>query len=47
VLDDHQYRDAARRIAERMATTRGVHQLAEIVVELIAGSRRTGLMQQP
>ncbi|MBE1490859.1 glycosyltransferase [Plantactinospora soyae] len=47
VLDDQRYRDAARRIAERMATTRGVHRLAEIVDESIANSRRTGLPQQP
>ena len=40
VLDDHQYRAAARRIAERMATTRGVHRLAEILDESIASSRR-------
>jgi MGT family glycosyltransferase len=46
VLDDHQYRAAARRIAERMAATRGVHRLAEIVDELIANRRRTGPMQQ-
>jgi MGT family glycosyltransferase len=42
VLDDNQYRTAARRIAERMATTRGVHQLAEIVDGLIAHRWRTG-----
>ena len=47
VLDDHRYRDAAHRIAERMATTRGVHRLAEIVDELIADCRRTGLMPPP
>ena len=34
-LDDHRYRDAARRIAQRMATTRGVHHLADIVDGLI------------
>jgi UDP:flavonoid glycosyltransferase YjiC (YdhE family) len=45
VLDDHRYRDAARRIAERMATTRGVHHLADIVDDLIAHIRRTGLTQ--
>jgi UDP:flavonoid glycosyltransferase YjiC (YdhE family) len=42
VLDDHRYRDAARRVAGSMATTRGVHRLAEIVDEVIAGSRRAG-----
>jgi UDP:flavonoid glycosyltransferase YjiC (YdhE family) len=47
VLDDHRYRDAARRIAERMATTRGVHRLAEIVDELIADCRRTNRMRPP
>jgi UDP:flavonoid glycosyltransferase YjiC (YdhE family) len=47
VLDDHQYRDAARRIAERMATARGVHRLAEIVDELIADRRRTDRMRPP
>jgi hypothetical protein len=47
VLDNHRYRDAARRIAERMATTRGVHQLAEIVDELITHRRRSGLTPPP
>lgn len=36
VLDDHHYRDAARRIAGRMAGTRGVRELAEIVDALVA-----------
>ena len=36
VLDDPGYRRAARRIADRMATTRGVHHLADIVDALIA-----------
>jgi UDP:flavonoid glycosyltransferase YjiC (YdhE family) len=35
VLGDQRYRLAARRIAQRMATTRGVHHLAEIVDGLI------------
>jgi UDP:flavonoid glycosyltransferase YjiC (YdhE family) len=47
VLDDHRYRDAAHRIAERMATTRGVHHLADIVDKLIANSRQTDLTQHP
>jgi UDP:flavonoid glycosyltransferase YjiC (YdhE family) len=47
VLDDHRYRDTARRIAERMTATRGVHRLAEIADELIAQRRRTSLTQQP
>ena len=47
VLDNPRYRDAARRVSERMATTRGVHRLAEIVDDLIANHRRHGLMQQP
>jgi MGT family glycosyltransferase len=47
VLDDHRYRDAARRIADLMATTRGVHHLAEIVDGVIVRSRRTGPMRQP
>jgi MGT family glycosyltransferase len=40
VLRDHRYRDAARRIADRMAATGGVHRLAEVVDELVAGGRR-------
>lgn len=39
VLDDHRYRDAAGRMAERMAETRGVHRLAEIVDGLITDRR--------
>jgi UDP:flavonoid glycosyltransferase YjiC (YdhE family) len=31
VLHDHRFQDAAQRIAERMAASRGVHRLAEIV----------------
>ena len=47
VLDDPRYRAAARRMAERMAETRGVHRLAEVVDELIGDSRqRPDLMQQ-
>ncbi|TDE08370.1 glycosyltransferase [Jiangella asiatica] len=46
VLHDNRYRDAARRIAERMATTRGVHRLAEIVDDLITDRRRTSFTQQ-
>jgi MGT family glycosyltransferase len=46
VLDDHRYRDAARRIAERMTATRGVHRLTEIVDELIAERRRTAIQSQ-
>lgn len=40
VLDDRRYREAATRIAELMAATRGVHRLAEIVDELMADHRR-------
>lgn len=36
VLHNHRYRDTAARIAQRMAATRGVHQLAHIVDQLIA-----------
>jgi UDP:flavonoid glycosyltransferase YjiC (YdhE family) len=36
ILDDDRYRDAAHRIAERMAKSRGVHHLAEIVDEVIS-----------
>ncbi|AVT38565.1 glycosyltransferase [Plantactinospora sp. BB1] len=43
VLDDHRYRDAARHIADRMATTRGVHRLADIVDGLVEESRRSRL----
>ncbi len=39
VLDDHRYRQSAERIAARMATTRGVHRLAEIVDGLITDRR--------
>jgi MGT family glycosyltransferase len=39
VLDNPRYRDAARHIAKQMATTRGVHRLAEIIDELIADPR--------
>lgn len=39
VLGDHRYRAAAQRIAGRMATTRGVQRLAEIVDGLIADRR--------
>lgn len=47
VLDDDRYGDAARGIAARMAASGGVHRLAEIVDELIARRRSSGLMQQP
>jgi UDP:flavonoid glycosyltransferase YjiC (YdhE family) len=40
VLGDPRYREAARRMARRMAGTRGVHRLAEIVDELIAHNGR-------
>ncbi|MDQ7909389.1 glycosyltransferase [Phytohabitans sp. ZYX-F-186] len=40
VLADRRYRDAARRVAGRMATTRGVHLLADVVDKLIAESPR-------
>lgn len=39
VLDDPGYRQAARRIADRMATTRGTDHLAEVVDTLIARAR--------
>ena len=42
VLDDPRHRRAARRMAERMAATRGVHRLAEIVDELITDRRSAG-----
>ncbi|MEV4049707.1 glycosyltransferase [Amycolatopsis sp. NPDC049688] len=42
VLDDHHYRDAARRIAGHMAGTRGVHRLAEIVDGLVAERTASG-----
>ncbi|MFL6118340.1 glycosyltransferase [Actinophytocola sp.] len=47
VLDDHHYRDAARRIAERMAATRGVHRLAEIVDQVIADHAPSGPPHHP
>jgi UDP:flavonoid glycosyltransferase YjiC (YdhE family) len=40
VLDDDRYRAAARRMAERMATTRGPDHLAEIVDAVVATHRQ-------
>ncbi|MGN9913245.1 glycosyltransferase [Phytohabitans sp. LJ34] len=40
VLDNRRYRDAASRIAQHMAASRGVHRLAEIIDELIVANRQ-------
>jgi hypothetical protein len=42
VLDDRRYREAASRIGEHMAATRGMHRLAEIIGELIVANRQPG-----